>query len=558
MCSGKIKKKLDKAMKWIKEKKKLLWILLAVILVAGGVTGFVLYESSLVYGVCYVEAGVEVTAQDFLKKTDPDATFTAGEEELDVHIPGAYPLKIKTGLFSHKTTLYVSDTTAPVCEARAVNLVLGQTCEVEDFVESYQDETEVTISFRDHAPDFSKPGSQNVELELVDLGENLTTLQTTLYVSPAVSELTMEAGDAFPALSEFVLAEGTSRFVTDLGASIDPSTPGDYEVVTCVDEVEGTTILHVVDTKAPVVITQDVESYAYVTRIPEDFISEVADETQVVCSFVTDPALDRIGTQQVQVCVTDAGGNETIAQSSLTLLADEEAPVITGVKDLTVFVGIPFSYKKHVTVTDNCMEQLDFQIENTSVDVNTPGTYPIAYVATDAAGNETRVEATVTVCEQKYSEDEVNALADEVLASILKEGMTDYEKTEAIFNYIVSHVGYINHSDKGNWIQGAYEGLAKKQGDCYVYACISKVLLTRAGIENMDIEKIPAKSSHYWNLVNLGTGWYHFDTTPRRPDHPRIFMWTEDQLMDYSNRHRGSHNYDHSQYPEVNTIPYSE
>ena len=113
------------------------------------------------------------------------------------------------------------------------------------------------------------------------------------------------------------------------------------------------------------------------------------------------------------------------------------------------------------------------------------------------------------------------------------------------------HISYISHSEKGNWLRAAYEGLVDGKGDCYVYASTAKVLLTRAGITNMDIVKIPSKTSHYWNLVNLGEGWYHFDTTPRK-DHPTIFMWTEAQMMEYSARFNGSHNYDHSLYPVVN------
>ena len=67
----------------------------------------------------------------------------------------------------------------------------------------------------------------------------------------------------------------------------------------------------------------------------------------------------------------------------------------------------------------------------------------------------------------------------------------------------------------------------------------------------MDIEKIPAKTRHYWNLVDIGEGWYHFDTTPRK-DRPTIFMWDEARMMDYSQNHNLSHNYDHSLYPVVN------
>ena len=142
-------------------------------------------------------------------------------------------------------------------------------------------------------------------------------------------------------------------------------------------------------------------------------------------------------------------------------------------------------------------------------------------------------------------------MADNVLAQIITPEMTQLEIVQAIYNYNTRHIGYINHSDKGDWIQAAWEGLAKGKGDCYVYACTAKLLLTRAGITNMDIAKIPARTSHYWNLVDIGDGWYHFDTTPRK-DHPTIFMWTDEQMMAYSNRHGKSHNYDPELYPEIN------
>ncbi len=121
----------------------------------------------------------------------------------------------------------------------------------------------------------------------------------------------------------------------------------------------------------------------------------------------------------------------------------------------------------------------------------------------------------------------------------------------AIYNYIRRNVGYINHSEKGDWVRAAYEGLAKRQGDCYVYACTAKALLTRAGIKNMDIAKIPTRREHYWNLVDVGDGWYHFDTTPRT-DHTVFFLWTDADLMAYSAQHYNCHNYDRTLYPEIN------
>ena len=174
--------------------------------------------------------------------------------------------------------------------------------------------------------------------------------------------------------------------------------------------------------------------------------------------------------------------------------------------DLNVIMGNAVSYKKNVTVTDDCMEGLTFTVDNSAVKLNAEGTYPVTYIARDYAGHETVVSANVTVRPRVYSESEVYALADAVLARIITPEMGPREKVQAIYNYNMRHISYISHSEKGNWLRAAYEGLADGKGDCYVYACTAKALLIRAGIANMDIAKIPARTSHYWNLVDLGEG----------------------------------------------------
>lgn len=539
--------------------KKKRWIfasIMLVLLVAAGV-GFALYENSLVYKICYVEAGVEVSAQDFLKRPDAEAYFSEGEERMDVHVPGSYEVKIKTGFFAHRSTLHVTDTVAPVAQGCRVELTLGETCEIADFIAQYQDATEVVFSYRNGAPDFGQIGEQNVSVQLADLGGNLTLMESTLYISPTIKEITMEAGGAFPTANDLRLVEGEAELVTDM-TTIDASTVGDHEIVTRVDGILGKTILHIMDTVPPTGTAKDVESFCYVTRHAEDFVENIQDVTQVTATFESEPDITLQGEQTVSILLTDEGGNTAHLSARLTLKEDLDTPVIKGAKDLTVYQGMSVSYKNGVSVTDDCMEDLEFVVDNSQVDLNTPGDYPLSYRATDAAGHTTQMEVTVHVLEQKYDINEVNELADAVLDEIFTENMTQYEKCEAIYNWVTRNVMYTDHSDKGNWVQGAWEGLAKKQGDCYVFFATSKELLTRAGIENMDIEKIPTSRMHYWNLVNLGTGWYHFDTTPRVSDHPRIFLWTEDELMAYSAIHYRAFNYDHSLYPQVNNIPYEE
>lgn len=413
--------------------------------------------------------------------------------------------------------------------------------------------------------------------------------------------------------SDFLKDTDEKAYFTAESDVADFTLPGTYALYVKRGILTYPVTLTVRDTIAPTAETTSVYLQYGETCEAADFVEEILDATLVEVSYAEEPDFTQTGPREVMLALEDAGGNRTTVTAgleispvvesveidlgesvpaasafaaggdtvsyetdvdaidtslpgdipvkllvegrtydSLLCIVDNEPPVIEGTADLTVIQGGSVIYKKDVTVTDNCAEGLTLTVDTTGVDLNTVGDYDVTYIATDLSGNVTEVTVTLTVEESSYSLEEVDALADAVLEKILTDDMTLEEKAWAIFTYVKSNVGYISHSEKGDWVRAAYEGLKLRQGDCYVYASMSKELLTRAGIPNMDIKKIPTRSDHYWNLVDVGDGWLHFDTTPRSPDHPTIFLWTEEELMAYSALHHGSHNYDHDLYPEVN------
>ncbi len=530
-------------------RKKSGHLILMVIIVIAVMAGAWFYIDSLAYKVCRVEAGVEVLPSDFLKKPNEDAYFTENSETFSIVMPGEYQVKIKNGLFTHSSTLIIEDTQKPKVQLQPMYLQLGDTCAAEDFVIEIEDMTAVTVSFAQE-PDFRQVGKQTLKLVFTDLGNNVLMVPTELVVSPVKEELIIEAGSELPDVKDFLLEAVEAAFVTDITA-LDMKQIAEYPIHILVADMECETVLRVVDTVAPVAELQNISDFALLPRTAEEFVVSVDDVTNVNIAFVQEPDVTVPGVQTVEIRMTDEGGNETIAQAELTLIEDTEAPTLSGVKDITIYMGDTISYRKGVTATDNCEEGVTLEIDNSLVNPNEAGIYPVTYRATDLTGNVTEQVIIITIKARTHTLEEVNALADAVLAKIIKPEMTELEKVRAIYDYNMKNIGYINHSEKGDWIQAAYEGLAKKKGDCYVYACTAKLLLTRAGITNMDIAKIPAKTSHYWNLVDIGDGWYHFDTTPRK-DHPTIFMWTDEQMIAYSNKHNKSHNYDPALYPEIN------
>lgn len=375
------------------------------------------------------------------------------------------------------------------------------------------------------------------------------------FIYPKVTkELTREAGSSLPEVSDFVRRNPEDAvLLSGLDESVDMNTVADYTVVIQVSGKTYNCTLHVVDTVKPVVTVKSVKVFTTGTVEPESLIENIEDATSTTVVFAETPDFSQQGTREVKLRVTDEGGNVTEVTASVEVVADTEPPVIEGVKELTIPAGSSVSYKRDVTVTDNYDENVTLEVDTAGVDLNTIGDYPITYRATDAAGNVTEVSTVLHVKKasvETATEEYVNAAADKLLAQITTSDMSQKEVAKAIFWWVHENIAYVDGTPKTDWIQGAYRGLIEKRGDCYTYAMTSKCLLTQAGITNMDIEKIPAATRHYWNLIDIGEGWYHFDAT-RRKDGKYFFYTSDEDLMAYSRSHKDSHNYDPTKYPKI-------
>ncbi len=111
---------------------------------------------------------------------------------------------------------------------------------------------------------------------------------------------------------------------------------------------------------------------------------------------------------------------------------------------------------------------------------------------------------------------EMEQLAAQIVSQLVTENMTQREKATAIYKWIQSHIGYIATSDKSDWVAEAIRGLKTRRGDCFTYFSVAWAMLDAAGIENFPVYPKEGYHVHYWNLVNVEGGWYHFDTTPRK------------------------------------------
>lgn len=239
---------------------------------------------------------------------------------------------------------------------------------------------------------------------------------------------------------------------------------------------------------------------------------------------------DIIGTETQPSESNPSVGSSVPASSSTpssSAVKDTQAPVITGTKDLEVYVGDAVSYKSGVSVTDDMDAKPELKIDNSKVDLTKPGVYEVTYTATDAAGNTSApitVKLTVKVKPENFVDPEViYAKADAILAQFIRDDMTDREKAEAVYVWTRRsvHLTYgsapkgFDH-ESADWLQTAYQLLNKDvpKGDCFYFFAVQKLLLQRLNIPTIDCEKIyDGDSHHYWLLVSVdgGKSYYHFD-----------------------------------------------
>ena len=244
-------------------------------------------------------------------------------------------------------------------------------------------------------------------------------------------------------------------------------------------------------------------------------------------------------------CEPEAEDVKCVSVAFNVIPADLTPPVIEGVKDIIVELGQTPSYRSGVTAKDGD-NTVTLSIDSSLVDLTKLGTYPVTYSATDGRGNVATATAKVMVVEpsgeidgsnsEVCTKEELDALCMSILSEIIKDGMTDYQKAEAIFNRVNS-IKYVSTDDDPSWIGAAYTGLTTGRGDCWNHASASKALLTLAGIPNYDMHRVGGTSSHFWQIVYIDGGWYHFDACPTlKAYYIRAFLLTEEEAMAYSER----------------------
>jgi len=109
--------------------------------------------------------------------------------------------------------------------------------------------------------------------------------------------------------------------------------------------------------------------------------------------------------------------------------------------------------------------------------------------------------------------------------------MVTVEKLKAVFDYVRGRIHYTGVSNKTDWRREAIRGNEEGKGDCFTVYCLGRALLDELKIPYMSVTRKGGATHHYWLIVNIGTGWYHFDPLKTRVHNYSCFMWTTKQCL---------------------------
>lgn len=128
----------------------------------------------------------------------------------------------------------------------------------------------------------------------------------------------------------------------------------------------------------------------------------------------------------------------------------------------------------------------------------------------------------------KTSDVDVDTMVDEIFGKILTDDMSTYQKTVAIYNYIINTYTYgrfqSGYSSDPNYhmaydsliAASAYGLMKEKRGVCDDYASLFMVMTRRIGLESYIVSgqvasKNGGTTGHTWNLIKLDGQYYTFD-----------------------------------------------
>ena len=136
--------------------------------------------------------------------------------------------------------------------------------------------------------------------------------------------------------------------------------------------------------------------------------------------------------------------------------------------------------------------------------------------------------------------EEIKTKVDEIIAQIITDEMTDYDKIKTIHDYIINNTRYdiLRNEGKDSKYESntAFGPLFQGYATCNGYTDLMAIFLTELGFNNYKIATTPEdlgndeETGHIWNAIYYENEWLHIDLTW---DDPFVKNENSDEIIDY-------------------------
>ncbi|MCD7747387.1 MAG: DUF5011 domain-containing protein [Firmicutes bacterium] len=372
-------------------------IVLAVLLVAGG-AAFGGYELWLYcqpkFHDLTVELGTDsVSIADFMTEyaKSEKSAFVTDVSNIDLNNVGDTELTLAHGSREETVTLSVVDTTAPTVEfIDELTKYIDYTPDASDFVLSVEDFSATEISFMEEPGDAADYADMTLTVLVTDACGNVTSHECTLHYGWMVESLVVELGETITKADVLLDPDVGNELIDDGDIdAVNGGGTGEYTIESTLGGKTEVCTVTIADTTAPELELQEVHIYSNETAVLDDFVVSVSDASgEVELRLMTELPIGEIGTYTVTIEAEDSSGNVTSKDTVFEVMADDVAPVISGLSDISVYehAGAP-DYLSGVSARDNVDGECEVTYDASGVDLDTVGTYYVIYYAEDVDGN---------------------------------------------------------------------------------------------------------------------------------------------------------------------------
>lgn len=342
-------------------------------------------------------------------------------------------------------------------------------------------------------------------------------------VAPTFSEITYEYGNPVSRdIGDYISGTDWSVGLGELDLSgVDEGCSGTYEAVVRHGGTRFVFSVTIRDTIAPQILWKEGKVYAAlgVTYEALDLIEGVSDadpRTQVFFlrdgEWVSEYRFDALGEYDLEILARDSAGNET--RGSLRVIADT-APYFTGLRNFYVVPGSRPDYLDSVEAWDDQDGDLTecIQVDDSEVDLDKEGTYPLRYSAADGHGLETVGDVWVKVADAEEIQKliglrRINYREDVILGApnIYDAGASAHEDIKNTMEYMRPVFVQLYHSTGRNGYSSG-SGYIMEITDDLIYICSNRHVVEKHDdwdIYFFDGTKVPGRALGTSDVYDVG------------------------------------------------------